>query len=189
MGLEQDELLRKCLLNIPSAESVERNEEIENYNKETHSDFIVKRDIIYILLVYGVFLFIFVISFESSYFKNQHLNQIFGNVPVPESIIKHRLFFWLSSIVFTSYFFLSMIYHLLTFWFKYLIIQEDGITDKISIFRTGFIPYKDIDSMNFWCGHLSITTKGKKKLFSCLKLSIYDKKKIDRLYFLAQKSS
>ena len=81
-----------------------------------------------------------------------------------------------------------IIYNVLTFWFKYLIITKDGITDKMSLFGCRHIHFEEIDSIRFWLSHLTIKHNQKTKIFSCLKISIEQKKIIDKLYIMNKKS-
>jgi hypothetical protein len=193
MSLEQDEILRKCQLNTPSSDFIskelDRDDEIKKYNQDSHSDFIIKKDIKYILVLYGFFLLISLYLLEAVVFQNQHLNEIFGLTPVPEFILKHKRQMLFCGGVGAAIYSIGLIYHLLTFWLQYLIVKEDGITNKMSVLGRGHIPYKEMDSMRFWCGHLAIKTKRKKRFFNFLKLSLQDKKKIDKLYYLGKKQS
>ena len=157
-----------------------KNELNKNKYDSDHT-FIIRKDIVWIVM--GC-LIILVIS--SSFLYHIFYKSLWGWL-MPHSH-SHNRFSALAILigVFGGPFsIIYMLYHLLTFRFKYLEISKKGINDKMSIFDNEFIPFNKVKvfSVKTNPNHIIVKYGNKSKTFTELNLKKEQVKSLRAMYF------
>ncbi len=153
-----------------------------NKNKyDSNQTFIIRKDIVWIAMIC---LIILVVCFSLSY--HMFYKSLWGwLMPHSHSHNRYSAMALLAAVFGGPFFTIYLLYHLLTFRFKYLEISKKGINDKMSIFNKEFIPFNKVRvfSVRMNPNHIVVKYGNKSKTFTELNLTKEQAKSLRDMYF------